>query len=182
MLIDELWVKTRNTCLILIYFAQDGLQSYPFSCKLHNTIFICDWIMLGHVCMHVCTHTCASLCWCVCVSPLFISWQTYRLIPCLIYCEYCSIKQRCVCDFHSFGYIPKNELATLYSSPVFHFLRNFHTHQHNRWTNLQCSFYIPKYFLRSTFRKFNTCDMWQLPSSRNWFGGTYNGFYDSHSN
>lgn len=72
LFIDELWEKTWNTCLILVYFAQDGLQSYPFSCKLHNTIFICDWIILGHVCMRVCTRTCASLCWCVFLSIIHL--------------------------------------------------------------------------------------------------------------
>lgn len=69
---------------------------------------------------------------CTYVSPFvyaFICWWTYGFFPPFCYCEqHCyehwSINIYLMTCFQFFGYIPKSEIAGLFSTSVFNFLRN----------------------------------------------------------
>jgi hypothetical protein len=109
------------------YFAEHGnLQFHPFSCKGHNFILLCGWIILHGVCMfslriHLLTGIWAE-------SIIWLLWMDFDQRGNTVFPLYA--------DLHYLEYMPKSHVAESSSRTIFIFLRNLHTDFYTGCTNL----------------------------------------------
>ena len=111
--------RTYFTCLIIsrsIHVVANGIISY----------FL--WLSSIPLCVCVC------VCLCVCIPHLlysFICQWTFRLLPCLAYCNSVSMNTEVHVSFWIevfifSGYMPRSGITQSYGNSMFSFLRNFH--------------------------------------------------------
>ena len=111
-----------------------------------------------YVCVCVCIHICVYIYIPHLLYPFIYPW-TFRLLPCLDYCNYSAGMN--IGMYVSFrirvfsGYMPRCGIVRPYGNSIFSFLTNFHTVLHSGFTDLhshqQCRGFLYLHILSSIY-------------------------------